>query len=233
MSVSARAAFLILSVLCLSCQRPQVESPPPVPLTFAIAPGHVIAATLWPPQSNENAQNILILTPVAMDAEAVARLARRLAAYDYQVLSVQAPACKDSTMVEWPLLLQQLAAGMPALSATRKDGLVWLGIQQPPCPTVEDTLFRAVLYMTDVEILTRCCRDTTGLDSLKTAYGMIIPAAAPLESTPDLLRWLRSPENLVWLATEHAPLKVMESDMEPIVGRKAQLFFDRYLKGRR
>lgn len=233
MSVSARAAFLILIALCLSCQRPQVDSPPPVSLTLALSPDHVIAATLWPPKSNDNAQNILILTSAEMDARAVARLAQRLSAYDYQVLAVHYPAFRDSTIVVGDALLQQLTIKMPALSAARKDGLLWLGLQQPPCPTVQDTLFRAVLYMTDVEILTHCCRDTTALDSLQTAYGIIIPHAVPLTMTPALLRWLRSPENLIWLATKRSPVEVMVSDMEPIVGRKAQLFFDRYLKGKR
>lgn len=225
--------FLFLLVLLSACQRPHVATPTPQNLTLPTVSAVTAEATLWPPGKEAAAETIIILSGGRIAAQGVSRVAQRLAAHDFQVLWIPEPVWSDSTAQRRTRLLHDALTHLAALPQAHKTGLLLLDVPDPGCPVTADSAFAAILYVVGAEFLARCCSDTAGAAARRTALGMIVPAAVPVTASPALLRWIKSPENLVWLATAQTAAGVMTSHLEPVVGRKAQLFFDRYLKGKR
>jgi hypothetical protein len=188
---------------------------------------------LWTAAAKAKSQNIVLWTNSHVNDAPVEKLAERLARFDYNVLAMNIAVTDIKAPAGANLLLKSAIGLIQTKAAGNKTGVLLIGADVVICPAEADTAVQAVLQVTSDEILSLCFMDSVGASQSAIAFGLVIPAKNPVMVTPTLLSWIRSPENLMWLATSVAPGDLLSSDMEPMVRRKAQLFFDRYLKGKK
>jgi hypothetical protein len=179
-------------------------------------------------QGSEKLADLLVCTPLEADGKAAAVFMEKVSQLGYRVLWIRAEAPANAAAAA-----ALLNAGAGQAAGPGKKGLMVFGEWPGSCPGLSDSAFQAVIWVTapaQVQTFFAVAADSA---SHHPQLALIVPAQETVNLTPELRTWLRSAENLIWLATDRTPVQALNSDLEPIVRRKAQMFFDRHLKGKR
>jgi hypothetical protein len=220
-----RYALLPLLLISAGCREPEVNPVSREVVELGLAQTSALQLT---PQNASPLRDLMLCTPPEMDVRTTALFAEKIARLGYRILWLHTPALVDS-----PTAAILLRAGVDKLSSAGKKGLMIFGSWQGLCPGLSDSTFEAVIWVTSPEQAGSCLDAPPDSTVRHPQLALITPAPDPVVLTPAWRNWLHSAENLVWLATGRPVSGLLQSDLEPIVRRKAQLFFDRHLKGKR
>ncbi len=217
-------SLTVLTLIAMSCGRPQ--TPPPVrqPVDLGLPATAAIRLT---PQHASRPADLLLLTAPEMPEEAVLRFIEKSCLSGYRYLWVRPAVASDTEAAA--VLLRSASA---QLEGGGKKGVILFGAWPGASILLADTTFQALLWVASLQETAAPLAAADGAAS-SPMLALIVPDPAPVTLTPLLKGWLRTPEDLVWLATGLPAAALLESNFEPIIRRKAQLFFDRHLKGRR
>ncbi|HOC23727.1 MAG TPA: hypothetical protein PKJ13_00375 [bacterium] len=213
-----------LALMVMGCSRPQVTPPVRKAVDLGL-PG--TAALRLTPQQEPRPADLLLLTPPEMPEETVLKFAEKSSQQGFRILWVRSALVADAEAAA--VLLQNAALQM---ESGGKKGVMLFGAWPGAAALLTDTTFRALLWIAAPQE-TAVPLAAADSSASRPRLALIVPDPAPVTLTPRLKGWLRTSEDLVWLTTAQPAAALLESDLEPIIRRKAQLFFDRHLKGKR
>ncbi|HNW59978.1 MAG TPA: hypothetical protein PKI62_09915 [bacterium] len=219
--------FIALALIGIGagCHSPEITPAQREAVDLGLA--RTTALMITPSQSAPR-RDLLICTLPEMDESSSLAFIEKVARLGYRVLWVRTPAPADPAAAA--ALLQ---AGAGRLTAPGKKGAMLFGLWPECCPGLEDTTFQALIWVTSAGQAERCLGGAVDTTLRRPRLALVIPAVEAVTLTSAWRGWIDSGENLIWLATSQPVTALLQSDLEPIVRRKAQLFFDRYLKGKK
>jgi len=217
-------SLIALVLTAMGCGGAGIAPPARETVDLGIAEAAAFRLT---PQPEFRPADLLLLTPPEIPEEAVLRFMEKSSRLGYRFLWVRVAAPPDTGAAAQ--LLRRAAAQMERAG---KTGVIIFGAWPGVAALLADSTFHALLWVASPqEIEAPLAAADSTLRHPRLA--LVVPDPAPVTITPLLKGWLRTPEELVWLATTQPAAALLESDLEPVIRRKAQLFFDRHLKGKR
>ncbi len=222
--MTSRCLLLSLLLIGAGCRNADIK---PV-LHERIDLGLNRSARMITPQHRGPVRDLLICTPPEMDEAATLRFAEKLARMGYRLLWVQTPAPAEPAAVT-----SLLQAGAARLTTPGKKGVILFGDSPAYCTVLSDTVFQAVIRVTVPGSLRECLESTGGSVPAGPRLALLVAAPEAVSLEPAWRTRLTAVEDLVWLATAQPLSALLQSDLEPVIRRKAQLFFDLVLKGKK
>ncbi len=223
--MNLRYGLLPFLLILLGCSTPEPERSVRETVDLRVMNA---AALRFTPQSGSRLADLLICTPAGGDEKAAALFMEKVSHLAYRVLWLRSDVPADAAAAG-----ALLGAAAAKMAGPGKKGLMLFGEWPGACPGLADSTFQAVIWVTPASQVQACLAAAADSASHHPQFALIIPASEPVALAPEWRTWIRSAENLVWLATDRSPAALLASDLEPIVRRKAQMFFDRHLKGKR
>lgn len=183
-------------------------------------------AMSYTPDNPGKRADLVVVTPPLADSAAFDRTLGSLCRLGYHILWYRSNPAPGR-------LTELLAAAHLQTPEGVRRGLLLLGEWPEARAALTDSTLAAVVWLIPAPATDGLATAPPDSAVRRPPLSLIVTSPDPLAPSAALLGWIRTPDNLVWLATDHQPAGLFSTHLEPIVRRKAQLFFDRYLKGKR